>query len=471
MNGVSSLKARYIRGQGLIAREDETGKAYYLHNGHGDVVELRDSTGDTRLNRYSYDMWGNPIVTEESVQNPFRYSGEMTDSTTTLQYLRARWYDPSMGRFINEDSYEGKINNPLSLNLYTYVENNPLIYTDPTGYCKAGKDAGCYVDSNSGVDKMISDPELANNSQMWKDYQGQKAYCKNSSCVSKLEAKQKVLEQANDKIRNSACIYVDCYDGEAKFTGMDNGMPIITQDAENGKKKYTLTKVGVIQCNCFTAGTKVQTNQGEKPIEEIQVGDKVLSKNEKTGDVDYKKVTATFKHDTDEIYKINVGSQTIEATFNHPFWVNGKGWVVVKDLIVGDSLVQSNGNTLKIDNITIVNENVTVYNMTVDEFHTYFVSDLNIWVHNTSSCFPEDPNNFNPTGLIKREFPGTKNGRIIKWFDPVTNKPIYEWNEDLKYGNHYHYTPNGNIRAPHPVTRNTHIKGGDAMIEYMEKEK
>lgn len=48
--------------------------------------------------------------------------------------MRARWYDPSVGRFINEDTYEGEINNPLSLNLYTYVVNNPLIYTDPSGH-------------------------------------------------------------------------------------------------------------------------------------------------------------------------------------------------------------------------------------------------------------------------------------------------------------------------------------------------
>jgi len=56
------------------------------------------------------------------------------DETTSLQYLRARWYDPSDGRFINEDTYEGQIDNPLSLNLYTYVGNNPLGFIDPSGH-------------------------------------------------------------------------------------------------------------------------------------------------------------------------------------------------------------------------------------------------------------------------------------------------------------------------------------------------
>ncbi len=78
-------------------------------------------------------------------------------------------------------------------------------------------------------------------------------------------------------------------------------------------------------CNCFTAGTKVLTDEGEKNIEDIEVGDKVLSKDEETGEVAYKEVTATFNHETDEIYKIHVGDQVIESTFNHPFYVKAKG--------------------------------------------------------------------------------------------------------------------------------------------------
>jgi RHS repeat-associated protein len=129
-----TLKARYERGNGLVARIDAIGnKQYYMTNGHGDVVGLADANGNI-LNSYSYDMWGNPLTTSEQVQQPFRYSGEFYDSTTGLQYLRARWYDPSVGRFINEDTDEGQNNNPLTLNLYTYVGNNPLTRWDPSGH-------------------------------------------------------------------------------------------------------------------------------------------------------------------------------------------------------------------------------------------------------------------------------------------------------------------------------------------------
>ncbi|WP_229750432.1 RHS repeat-associated core domain-containing protein [Paenibacillus nasutitermitis] len=127
------MKARYIRGQGLIAREDDRNKAYYVQNGHGDVVNLVGLTGMVIGISYSYDIFGNIAEQKETVAQPFKYSGEMQDASTGLQYLRARWYDPSIGRFIGEDTYKGEINNPLTLNLYTYVGNNPLIRTDPTG--------------------------------------------------------------------------------------------------------------------------------------------------------------------------------------------------------------------------------------------------------------------------------------------------------------------------------------------------
>ncbi|WP_430191112.1 polymorphic toxin-type HINT domain-containing protein [Paenibacillus jamilae] len=142
----------------------------------------------------------------------------------------------------------------------------------------------------------------------------------------------------------------------------------------------------ISKCNCFTAGTKVQTNEEEKNIEDIEVGDRVLSKDEATGKVAYKEVTATFNHETNEIYQIHVGDQVIESTYNHSFWVEGKGWTFAKDLKVGDLLVQNDGNTLKIDSIELLHKQAMVYNMTVEEFHTYFVSDLSIWVHNIGAC-------------------------------------------------------------------------------------
>ncbi|NQX67316.1 glycoside hydrolase family protein [Paenibacillus alba] len=164
VGGVATLKARYIRGQGLVAREDGQGKAYYLQNGHGDVVNMMDSTGTTKLNSYSYDVFGNTVSRQENLPQPFKYSGEMMDDKVGLQYLRARWYDPSMGRFVQEDTYAGQIDNPLSQNRFTYVSNNPIFYKDPTGHkfeCE-----GCSSEENKKADDNYYERRNNNPSQV-----------------------------------------------------------------------------------------------------------------------------------------------------------------------------------------------------------------------------------------------------------------------------------------------------------------
>ncbi|UFJ40473.1 hypothetical protein LOK74_20960 [Brevibacillus humidisoli] len=135
LDGEGNVKARTIWGNQLLYRQDETANkgGYYEHNSHGDVVAIRDASGNT-LNQYEYDVWGNVIDATEGMSNPFQYSGEIYDEETKLYYLRARYYDPSVGRFITEDTYKGQVDNPLSLNRYTYGHNNPLRFIDPSGH-------------------------------------------------------------------------------------------------------------------------------------------------------------------------------------------------------------------------------------------------------------------------------------------------------------------------------------------------
>lgn len=82
---------------------------------------------------YKYEDYGKVIDTKGTSTNPFRYSGEYTDDETGFQYLRARYYNPNIRRFITEDTYTGEITNPLILNLYAYCSGNPIMYYDPSG--------------------------------------------------------------------------------------------------------------------------------------------------------------------------------------------------------------------------------------------------------------------------------------------------------------------------------------------------
>ncbi|ANY68036.1 hypothetical protein BBD42_17315 [Paenibacillus sp. BIHB 4019] len=149
LDGNGNVKARSVWGNELLYRHDyESGKeGYYSYNGHGDVVRITNDSG-MAINTYDYDIWGNLLSQTEGMSNPFKYTGEVYDEESGLYYLRARYYDPSIGRFINEDTYEGEINNPLSLNLYSYVYNNPLKYRDPSGNIAC---EGAYVCSGDAV--------------------------------------------------------------------------------------------------------------------------------------------------------------------------------------------------------------------------------------------------------------------------------------------------------------------------------
>ncbi|MFE9274935.1 polymorphic toxin-type HINT domain-containing protein [Paenibacillus glucanolyticus] len=133
---------------------------------------------------------------------------------------------------------------------------------------------------------------------------------------------------------------------------------------------------------CFAAGTMIETSDGLKAIEEIEVGDYVLAKSDETGNLAYKPVEETFNRITKETYHLYVGSVTIVTTAEHPFWVVGKGWVESKDLHEGDVFVTDEGTEYVLERIEIKEEKIRVYNFSVGDYHTYFVSNLKIWTHN-----------------------------------------------------------------------------------------
>jgi len=128
----------YIRGTSLAAAFDwdEGSKGdnrFYIQNAHGDVVNLTNTDGEV-TKKYTYDAFGVEKNIVDSDTNAFRYCGEYYDKETATVYLRARYYNPTTGRFISRDSYLGRRSDPLSLNLYTYCRNNPLRYIDPSGH-------------------------------------------------------------------------------------------------------------------------------------------------------------------------------------------------------------------------------------------------------------------------------------------------------------------------------------------------
>ena len=101
---------------------------HYVSAEQGSITHVLSEDAEI-LNNYSYDAFGNIIQKTEKVENRFCYNGEMLDPVTQQYYLRARFYNPVIGRFTQEDTYYGD-----GLNLYQYCQANPVGYVDPSGH-------------------------------------------------------------------------------------------------------------------------------------------------------------------------------------------------------------------------------------------------------------------------------------------------------------------------------------------------
>ncbi|WP_405054416.1 RHS repeat-associated core domain-containing protein [Tepidibacillus marianensis] len=84
---------------------------------------------------YRYDAFGNLFNNMAAPYNATGYTGKTYDAKAGLMDYGARWYSPSNGRFISEDTFTGWKCQPQSLNRYNYTQNNPVNFTDPTGHC------------------------------------------------------------------------------------------------------------------------------------------------------------------------------------------------------------------------------------------------------------------------------------------------------------------------------------------------
>ena len=134
----------YHLGAGMEAFRRGQELSYYHRDEQLSTVFVTDGQGEIR-NSYQYDAFGIPLETTEQLNNRIRYTGQQYDDVTGQYYLRARYYNPVAGRFMQEDVYQGD-----GLNLYAYCGNNPVVYYDPSGYAST-LDPWEYIDPSNLV--------------------------------------------------------------------------------------------------------------------------------------------------------------------------------------------------------------------------------------------------------------------------------------------------------------------------------
>jgi hypothetical protein len=183
---------------------------------------------------------------------------------------------------------------------------------------------------------------------------------------------------------------------------------------------------------CFVAGTPIHTDKGLVPIEEIKVGDKVLSYNEKTKRFEYKQVAQTFTGTKENLVhlKIKGEKKSLTTTTEHPFYIkkthkardalssgdnddNEEGdWVDASKLKVGDKVLRPNGKWSRITQIEYERKQITVYNFEVEGNHSYFVGDVGMLSHNCNFSAAEQAIADYLTVLGRKVTPNTLQGVI-----------------------------------------------------------
>ncbi len=416
----------FVYGDGLLAQENEAeGYLLYHFNNIGSTSALTDADGKI-VHAYTYGTYGE-LLSGDSDGIMFLYNGRygVVNDENGLYYMRARYYNTDIKRFINQDVVEGNITNSTSLNKYAYCQGNPVKLTDPFGLSPSinWSSLGHALLDVAGFIPVIGAVADTING-IWYLCEGD--YFSATACfisaipglgdIAGAAVKAftgctkytKIIKYASRLIGNvgnmalgayqTADIVVSLYDkhavngeawdldstfrlfGAAMFT---TSTVMSAKGMVNDLVNYEGIKLNIQTSQCFVEGTLVLTEEGDKPIEEIQAGDFVYSTNPETGESGYKEVLRTFRKESDVIIHIFVNDEEIETTVVHPFWVENQ-WVSAKDLEAGDVLTLSDGSTAVISKVygEKLENPVIVYNFEVEDYHTYYVTDMGVLVHN-----------------------------------------------------------------------------------------
>ena len=373
---------------------------YFAKNLQGDVIALyrsdyNSSTGAyyaTLIATYAYDPWGNPTgiynangtsiaqnIAHVAAYNPFRYRGYRYDADTGFYYLQSRYYDPTICRFINADEYSDTDDGLLGFNMFAYCLNNPINRYDPDGTWSLPNWAkvaiGVAVIAVAAV-ATVATAGAASGTLVAAVH-----------CAAAGALHGAVVQGTIGAISGAASGAIT----HRITTGSWKGAGQAALDgAATGFMTGTITGAisgaagGLAKGQCFVAGTTVLTAAGAAAIETIEVGDYVWAWDENTKDVALKQVVETYVNETDELVHVFANGEEIVTTPAHPFYSPVKGWTDAVHLRAGDILVLVNGEYVVVEKVQheLLESPVKVYNFQVEDYHTYYVSDSGVLVHN-----------------------------------------------------------------------------------------
>ena len=475
VTGTQTVTHEYLTLNGKVAREtirtnnsltavldfvyDESGKPfalkystngtsfqtyYYVLNLQGDVVKLIHYIPGFEYESvatYEYDAWGNIVSSSGRLAeiNPLRYRGYYYDNETGFYYLQSRYYDPANRRFINADTYSSTDpGDAIGCNMFAYCGNNPVMRNDYSG------DAWWHwvVATVAVVGLAVASVVTCGG-----------AAAAAMTATALISGTCTTVPAAATIITGAALGAGVAYAGSVVSAA--SSVKSTEEFAEYGKSALISTTAGAVvgavagainaATSCFVAGTPVLTEDGDKPIEDVTVGDYVWAWDEATGTTELKQVVETYVNETSELTHIFVNGEEIVATPTHPFYCPVKGWTDAAHLRAGDILVLVNGEYVVVEKIQheLLENPVKVYNFQVQDYHTYYVAESGVLVHNTCeqeiSTGRTEPNNLYEQLAMESAKSAPERGRVII---EVLGDPRFE---GLSKFAQYFTTSKGNI--------------------------
>ena len=452
----------YVYGQGLICEETAGMYLYHHYNNLGSTMKLSNAVGQV-VATYTYGTYGE-LLSGDTTLTRFLYNGRcgVTTDDNGLYYMRQRYYNPEIKRFVNQDILTGSLDNSQSLNRYSYVQGNPVSYTDPfglspinglfsgTGFahavlgllgCIPGPagavfdlvDAAIYafVDHDYGMAALsllsavagsapIAAGKFMKIAESSSDILTASKYAKMARGARYVETGANLVNNTVNfarngsmAVQNASAMYKKHENGQDITAGdwLSLGMNVLGCAISGGQMAGNTLKLGRMMSEdgvgarlkaemssfannpkcyiqggnkCFVAGTKIKTIDGYKNIEDIEEGDLVYAQNEETGETGYKEVVTLFRNEATELTHVQIGDNAIITTPTHPFWVEGYGFKAAGELKAGDLVQTAEGELLTVTGIEkeYLAEPITVYNFEVADWHTYYVSEDEVLVHN-----------------------------------------------------------------------------------------
>jgi RHS repeat-associated protein len=336
---------------------------YYGIDQIGSVRRVFSSDGSSPA--YAYDPYGNPLQATTPLTDA-GYAGMFHDSDSGLSLTLNRVYEPATGRWLSRDPLGERVGQ--GTNLYPYAAGNPISLTDPYGlFCwpDLGKAllTGLFwpMSPPGGLPGLPPIPKWLTN---------------NPGLIPTILLTEAVGGGPEDTLADAA-VYEEIAEAEAETAA---------EEAELAPQTTC----------CFVAGTLVSTKVGLKPIEKLRVGDLVLSRDPASGKTTYKPITSLIHRHDREIYELTIAvrrsngkieREVFDTTDDHPWRSVDNRWIRTIQLKPRMRLVRAEGTAGTVLFVRDTGHTAPTYNIEVADFHTYFVGNDRVWVHN--DCGPE----------------------------------------------------------------------------------